>query len=98
MRWGRMLWWCAAGLAAVFLPVKASAVEVSEATQECLDCHATYTPGIVEDWRVSGHALITPAEAQQKPALERRVSSEAIPEELLAVAVGCYECHAGTQP
>jgi hydroxylamine dehydrogenase len=29
---------------------------VSDATQECLDCHAIFHPGIVADWQKSRHA------------------------------------------
>jgi hypothetical protein len=49
----------------------------------------------VSDWLASRHAHITPAEAAQKPELERRTSTplEQIPQELQGVAVGCYECH-----
>ncbi|MGB2696656.1 MAG: hydroxylamine oxidase, partial [Candidatus Zixiibacteriota bacterium] len=65
----------------------------SEETQECLDCHKSYTPGIVEDWLKSRHAGTTPEMALTKPVLERRVSSDTIPQALQSVAVGCYECH-----
>ncbi len=71
----------------------ANETPLSEATQECINCHATYSPGIVEDWRSSRHASTTPAAGLAKPELERRVSSESIPENLAEVAVGCYECH-----
>ena len=73
--------------------VRPSATPLSEETQECLDCHRSYTPGIVEDWLTGRHASMTPEVAIQKPALERRVSSDSIPQALLPVAVGCYECH-----
>ena len=66
---------------------------LSEETQECLDCHKNYTPGIAEDWQSSRHAGTTPKMALGKPVLERRVSSDTIPEALQSVAVGCYECH-----
>ena len=33
---------------------------VSEATAECIDCHAAVHPGIVSDWQHSRHAKITP--------------------------------------
>lgn len=39
------------------------------------------------------HSKITPAQALGKPALERRISSEKIPDSLKGVVVGCYECH-----
>jgi len=66
---------------------------VSDATQTCLDCHTSLNPGIVEDWKRSRHAIVTPGEALAKPELERRISSDSIPDELRAIAVGCYECH-----
>ncbi len=66
---------------------------LSEATEECLDCHRTVTPGIAADWEQSHHARETPSEAMQAPELEREVSSASIPESLRNVAVGCYECH-----
>ena len=66
---------------------------VSEATQECLDCHAVFHPGIVEGWKKSRHAAITPAEAMQADELALKVSSKDIPEGLQKVAVGCAECH-----
>ncbi len=66
---------------------------LSEQTQECLDCHRVYTPGIVEDWMTSEHAHGIPEEAMNKPELKREVSSSSVPEGLLNIAVGCYECH-----
>lgn len=66
---------------------------LSQETQECLDCHQNYTPGIAEDWLKSRHAGITPEMALTKPVLERRVSSDTIAQTLLGTAVGCYECH-----
>ncbi len=71
----------------------AQEVPVSDATQECLDCHAVFHPGIVEGWKTSRHAAITPAEAMQADELALKVSSKDIPEELQTVAVGCAECH-----
>ena len=66
---------------------------ISEATQECLDCHSVFHPGIVADWRASRHAAITPAAALKADALARKVSTATIPQPLGAVAVGCAECH-----
>ncbi len=66
---------------------------VSEATGECLDCHEVVSPGIVADWRRSRHAKTTPAEALKKEKLEKRVSSQEIPDALSGVVVGCAECH-----
>lgn len=67
--------------------------EYSKQTQECLQCHRLYQPGLVEDWLQSRHALTTLEAALAKPKLERRVSVEAAPEGLKNVAIGCYECH-----
>ncbi len=75
------------------LPLQAApAAPVSEATQACLDCHESATPGIVADWRASAHARTSPAEAVKRPELERRVSStfEKGPSNEV---VGCAECH-----
>jgi len=66
---------------------------VSEQTQICILCHRNVTPGIVEDWKTSRHSKVTPEIALKKPLLERRVSSETIPEDIGSVVVGCYECH-----
>jgi hypothetical protein len=68
-------------------------VNISEKTRLCLDCHATYTPGIVEDWKKSLHSQTTPKEALKKAELERRVSNPDIPGDLTEIVVGCYECH-----
>ncbi len=45
-------------LAAASAPAPSSAVEpkVSQATQECLECHAEATPAVEADWRASRHA------------------------------------------
>lgn len=88
-----------AGCVCVGHPARLAAAEdaaeprISEQTQECLNCHATYHPGIVQDWLRSRHGHITPAQALEKAPLERRISSEKIPESLKGVVVGCYECH-----
>lgn len=66
---------------------------ISEKTQICIDCHELYNPGLVMDWRSSRHAQTSPANAQEKPKLSRRVSSPAIPDDLQSYVVGCYECH-----
>ena len=66
---------------------------LSDATEECLDCHKAVTPGIVQDWLSSEHAQGTPEESIRKPALEREVSSAQVPGDLMHVAVGCFECH-----
>jgi hypothetical protein len=79
-----------AGPAAVAAPATA---RLSKETQECLNCHSEYNPGLVQDWLHSLHSQVTPAEALQKRPLERRVSSENIPDSLKGVVVGCFECH-----
>jgi hydroxylamine dehydrogenase len=66
---------------------------VSEATQECLDCHASIHPGIVESWQRSRHAAITPKEALTVEGLARKISSQTVPETLREISVGCAECH-----
>jgi len=95
-----MRWVCFLFLAAVLFPAvssRAAEAPLSEASQACLDCHAAATPGIVADWRLSAHARTTPAQASQKPELERRVSAAAITPALAGAAVGCAECHVRTQ-
>jgi len=67
--------------------------QISDQSQVCILCHRNYTPGIVEDWLKSRHSKTTPELALKKPPLERRISSEVIPETLQATVVGCYECH-----
>ncbi|MGD8250813.1 MAG: multiheme c-type cytochrome, partial [Desulfobacterales bacterium] len=79
--------WC--GVPAVF----GAGAPLSDATQECLECHASFHPGITEDWQRSRHAAVTPAEAMAVDGLSRKVSAETVPEDLKGVAVGCAECH-----
>ena len=71
----------------------AAAAPVSEATETCLDCHASVTPGIVADWQNSRHAQVTPAEAVARDEINRRVSVAEVPEDMAAYTVGCAECH-----
>ena len=66
---------------------------ISEATAECIDCHSSFQPGIVSDWRNSRHAKITPKSAMAVEGVARKVSSKSVPEGLQNVAVGCAECH-----
>jgi hypothetical protein len=80
-------------LFSVMWPASGAAATVSDATDECLSCHVATQPGMVGDWQLSRHAQTTPNEALQRKPLERRVSSEKIPQELLDKAVGCAECH-----
>jgi hypothetical protein len=68
-------------------------VAISEASSECLDCHAIQHPGIVKDWQESRHSQITPGEAMKVEGLGRKVSSPSVPKELSGTAVGCAECH-----
>jgi hydroxylamine dehydrogenase len=65
----------------------------SKETSECLDCHRSVTPGIVEDWLRSRHSFTVPGNVVKRPQLERRMSGREIPETLLSQTVGCYECH-----
>jgi hydroxylamine dehydrogenase len=66
---------------------------ISSQTQECLDCHASVTPGIVQDWQTSRHSRVTVGAALAKPVLHRRISAENPAAELQQHVVGCYECH-----
>lgn len=66
---------------------------VSEATSECLECHAIIHPGIVASWQKSRHSKITPKEGMSVDGLARKVSSKTVPEPLQANVVGCAECH-----
>ena len=83
----------AAGAACPAAAAGGAAPPLSKETQECVDCHSVYTPGLVEDWRHSLHSRVTPREALQKRPLERRMSSDDVPDSLKGVVVGCYECH-----
>lgn len=81
--------------ACVFFSASAFSEEIaiSEATAECIDCHAIVHPGIVNDWQNSLHAKITPKEALAVKGVARKVSGSAVSESLQSVAVGCAECH-----
>ncbi len=72
---------------------KPSPPPISQETSACLDCHKTYTPGIVEDWLKSRHSKTLPATALKKSERTRRISAKKIPASLEKVVVGCYECH-----
>jgi len=74
-------------------PVLGQDLPVSDATQECLDCHASIHPGIVADWRASRHAAVTPGAAMAVEGRARKVSAADVPDDLQGVAVGCAECH-----
>jgi hypothetical protein len=75
------------------LSAQTASLEISDATQECLDCHASFHPGIVADWRKSRHAATTPAAAMAVTGEGRKVSAESVPAAVRNVAVGCAECH-----
>ncbi|MEG6552501.1 hydroxylamine oxidase, partial [Desulfocurvibacter africanus] len=64
-----------------------SPATASPATEECLGCHASIHPGIVEAWQASRHAATTPAMGLKRSELERRVNG-AVPEGLREVSVG----------
>ncbi|MBL7060196.1 MAG: hydroxylamine oxidase [Candidatus Marinimicrobia bacterium] len=66
---------------------------LSDETEECISCHETETPGIVQDWLSSRHAKTTVLDALEKERVERRVSTENIVEKYMEYVVGCYECH-----
>ncbi|PLX22723.1 MAG: hydroxylamine oxidase [Marinilabiliales bacterium] len=66
---------------------------ISSETEDCLMCHSTINPGIVESWKNSLHSKITVSEANKKLDLEKRISSIPSENNLTSVVVGCYECH-----
>lgn len=80
-------------ISTVFFSESLWAAPISEATEACLLCHASVTPGIVADWQNSRHAEVTPGEAVTREIQTRRISSTAIPEEQADFSVGCAECH-----
>jgi hypothetical protein len=83
------------GLFLLTLTPKATTLQaaVSEATEECLECHVTIHPGIVSDWRNSRHAMMTPEAAMAVKGLANKLSANDVPEDLKPTAVGCAECH-----
>ena len=85
--------WVIMLLSVLSLSVQAQELRLSEQTEECLGCHSELHPGLVASWMRSRHSKVSPAEALQKPELQRRVSSVDIETELQQTAVGCYECH-----
>jgi hypothetical protein len=83
--------------AVLLLPARSGAeARVSEATESCLECHASIHPGIVADWKRSRMSSVTPTAAKALPPAERRVSYAQLPPELENVVVGCAECHTGS--
>lgn len=91
----RGLLWVLIGWVLLAMPPSGHAeeVRVSGVTEECLGCHAALHPGIVESWRKSRHSRTTPAAAMAVEGLSRKVSSQTVPDDLKATAVGCAECH-----
>ena len=85
--------WVLASLILTGFPAHAADVQISAATQECLDCHAAFHPGIVSDWQKSRHAAVTPSTAMAQKGSTRRVSSVTLSENLGDTVVGCAECH-----
>ena len=77
--------------AGLFLPACVWAQEltdpapISDETEQCIDCHQAYTPGIVADWKASLHARVSPKKGLTREELSRRVSSQEVPEDLLEV-------------
>ena len=74
-------------------PILAADPPLSEASQSCLECHASVTPGIVADWQRGRMSRVTPAQAMKKPAAQRRFSAKKVPAALMNTVVGCAECH-----
>lgn len=96
MRVGRLDMFGKAALSFFFLIAAASGLRAAEApispeSRACINCHSTFTPGIVADWRQSRHSAVTPSDALKRPELQRRVSGSA--GKLDATVVGCFECH-----
>ncbi len=78
-------------------PLVAQEAKITQDSQECIDCHSLFQPGVVESWRKSRHARITPLEAMAETGLGLKVSSQNVPEALRSFVVGCAECH-GLRP
>jgi hydroxylamine dehydrogenase len=93
MRRQILILWAAAVALTAGGPVQAEDVEVSAATEECLGCHTTFTPGIVADWEESRHAWASPAQGLAVEGPARRISAVQIPDDLRNTSVGCAECH-----
>jgi hydroxylamine dehydrogenase len=80
-------------LITVMWPCCALGAELSPATNDCLECHRSATPGAVADWERSRHAQVTLKDAMSKPSPEMRVSLTKIPKGLANTVIGCAECH-----
>ena len=89
----KSIFFCLLMLLALFQTAYGAEVPISDDSQTCLDCHSLFSPGVVEGWKKSRHAAVTPAQAMAADKLSRKVSSETVPAELRDVAVGCAECH-----
>ena len=76
------------GLLVFLLPIQLYAAEISDASAECLDCHAGLAPGLIAGWQNSRHARTSPEEALKKAKLERRLSAQNVPEALAKSVVG----------
>jgi hydroxylamine dehydrogenase len=74
--------------------IQGADVPISDDTEACLECHISLHSGIVEGWKKSRHAQITPGEAMKVTGLGQKVSNKDIPLELRDVVLGCAECHA----
>ena len=81
------------GLVLTGWQANAAEAPISEATEECLECHAIFHPGIVSGWQRSRHSAVTPQAAMAVKGLANKLSSPEVPESLLATSVGCAECH-----
>ena len=92
MKTTAMIIWIFIGVISAGAGISAE-VPISDATSECIDCHSSFQPGIVNDWQNSRHAKITPKEAMAVEGVARKVSSTTVPENLSNVVVGCAECH-----
>ena len=77
----------------LLFPSHMLAAEMSDATAECLECHASMVPGLVAAWESSNHAGVSPSEAWKKSDLAKRISAKSVDKELAATVVGCAECH-----
>jgi hydroxylamine dehydrogenase len=94
MRWSNIGEVCSVLILCLFGSAEAAQdPPVTTATQDCIACHVSVTPGIVADWKRSLHSRVTPADGLKKPPVERRVSGGKIPERFLGKVVGCAECH-----
>lgn len=51
------------------LPAAFAGSSLSEASDMCISCHASVTPGIVADWGKGLHARMSPGEAKKSPHL-----------------------------